>query len=167
MSHDRKAFQAEVLIASWKDLTMRKVKTILHPTDFSDSAMGAMELAQSLARDHGAKLVVLGVAVPEMSIAEFRDQEMIAAVVRLHQQVTDLISTITDVPVECDAVQGLPGQAILTVAIEIDADLIVLGTHGRRGVSRLLVGSVAEYVMRNAKCPVVVVKSSASTSVPR
>lgn len=156
------SFQAAVK----KVMPMRSVKMILHPTDFSDSALEAMDLAHALARDHGATLVVLGVAVPQMSIAEMRDAEMIAAVERLHQQLSHLISTIRDASVECDAVQGLPGQAIVTVANEIGADLIVMGTYGRRGVSRLLVGSVAEYVMRNATCTVVTVKPAVATIAP-
>lgn len=145
---------------------MRKLKMILHPTDFSEAAVEAMDVAHSLARDHGATLVVLGVAVPQMSIAEVRDAEMMATVELLHQQLSHLISTIPDVAVTCDAVQGLPGQAIMTVAEEIRADLIVMGTHGRRGVSRLLIGSVAEYVMRNAKCPVVTVRPPSESHLP-
>lgn len=137
---------------------MRQFKTILHPTDLSDAALEAMDLARSLARDHGAKLVVLGVAIPPMPIAELCDADMIAAVEHLRDQLSTLISTIDDVPVRCDAVLGLPGQAILTVANEIGADLIVMGTHGRRGISHLLVGSVAEFVLRNARCPVITVK---------
>lgn len=156
----RTFFQATV----GKDEPMRSVKMILHPTDFSDAALEAMDLAHALARDQGATLVVLGVAAPQMSIAELRDAEMIAAVERLHQQLSHLISTIRDASVQCDAVQGLPGQAIVTVANEINADLIVMGTQGRRGVSRLLLGSVAEYVMRNAKCSVVTVKPPAATT---
>lgn len=137
---------------------MRPIKTILHPTDFSDAALEAMELAGSLAREHGATLVVLGVVIPSLPIGELRDPEMMAAVKHLQQQLLALISKMDNVSVRCDAVLGLPGQAILTVAEEIQADLIVMGTHGRRGISHLLLGSVAEYVLRNAKCPVVTVK---------
>ena len=53
------------------------------------------------------------------------------------------------------------GQAILEVASRIKADLIVTGTHGRRGFSRLMLGSVAEHVVRHAACPVVTVRSAA------
>jgi nucleotide-binding universal stress UspA family protein len=58
---------------------------------------------------------------------------------------------------------GVPEEGVLKVAQEIGADMIVMGTHGRTGLKRFLMGSVAEYVMRKAPCPVLTVRSSAET----
>ena len=139
---------------------MLHINTILHPTDFSDAAMQSLQLARSLARDHGAKLVILGVAMPAMPVSEVYVPvgEMAGQVEEMRRQVTKLASTITDVPVESHALQGIPGHAIVSVADEIQADLIVMGTHGRSGLSRLVMGSVAEDVMRHAHCPVLTMK---------
>jgi universal stress protein A len=139
---------------------MLRFKTILHPTDFSETAIQSMHLAQSLARDHGAELVVLAVGKPPTPFAALYtpDVEMMGLIKELRLQVASLIETINDVTVRADAVQGLPGQAIVSVADEIHADLIVMGTHGRTGLLRLMMGSVAEYVMQHAHCPVITLR---------
>lgn len=61
---------------------------------------------------------------------------------------------------------GDPAQTIMMVAEQVGAELIVVGTHGRRGLSRLLLGSVAETVVRNAHCPVMVIRSPGSEAAP-
>jgi nucleotide-binding universal stress UspA family protein len=57
--------------------------------------------------------------------------------------------------------EGIPAEEIVRVAREVEADLIVMGTHGRSGLGRLLLGSVAEQVMRHATCPVLTLKAPA------
>jgi universal stress protein A len=107
-----------------------------------------------LARDYGAKLVILGVVEPMPPVSEIYVPvgEMAGQVEEMRRQVAKVASAIGDVPVEQHALQGIPGQAIVAVAEECQADLIVMGTHGRRGLSRLVMGSVAEHVMRHAQC---------------
>lgn len=146
---------------------MLRINTILHPTDFSDAAMQSLHLARSLARDHGAKIVLLGVVVPAMPVSEVYVPvgEMAGSVEEMRRQLAKLASTITDVTVESHALQGIPGHAIVAVADELQADLIVMGTHGRSGLSRLVMGSVAEDVMRHATCPVLTMKPLAKERV--
>jgi universal stress protein A len=147
---------------------MLQIRTILHPTDFSDAAMQALQLARSLARDHGAKIVLLGVTVPPPPVSEVYVPvgELEGQVEEMRRQLTQLASSIADVPVECHALQGVPGQAIVTTADECEADLIVMGTHGRTGLTRLVMGSVAEDVVRRAHCPVLTVKPAPAARVP-
>jgi nucleotide-binding universal stress UspA family protein len=148
---------------------MLPIHTILHPTDFSDAAMEALQLARSLARDHGAKLVILGVTPPPPPVSEVYAPlgEMSGQLEELRRQLASLVSTITEVPVETHALHGVPGPAIVSTADECQADLIVMGTHGRTGLTRLVMGSVAEDVMRHAHCPVLTVKPGAKERVPR
>jgi len=141
-----------------------RIQTILHPTDFSPSSGQAFQLACSLARDHGARLMVLHVV--DQPIAAYGGvmtappppppmEERKAAQEKLHQlRLTDL-----KLPIETRLVEGDPVMWILQVAKENNYDLIVMGTHGRTGLSRLLMGSVAEKVLRSALCPVMTVKA--------
>ena len=77
------------------------------------------------------------------------------------QELARLAATISDLAVETQVVGGPPGPAIVQSAQGWNADLIVMGTHGRTGLSRLLMGSVAEHVIRNAACPVLTIKLGA------
>lgn len=144
---------------------MTSVRTILHPTDFSPQSDCAFPLAWSLARDLQAGLLVLHVieqpliahagvmmAPPPPPVSEAERQALL-----------DKLRGIapppgSPVPVERLLEQGDPAAAILQIARERQCDLIVLGTHGRTGLPRLLMGSVAEKVLREATCPVLVVK---------
>jgi nucleotide-binding universal stress UspA family protein len=138
---------------------MLLIRTILHPTDFSDRSEYALQLACALARDYGARLVVLhayhmppafaGEGMAVLGPEEFRaDAE---------EQLRRLQVPQADVRTERRLEEGEPVSEILRVAGEIGAELIVMGTHGRTGVGRLLMGSVAEQVVRRAVCPVVTV----------
>jgi nucleotide-binding universal stress UspA family protein len=153
-------------LAVTKAIIMLTIRTILHPTDFSEAAERALEVAHSLARDHNARLVLL--AVPPLPPPPHKypfppGQTEYASVVRgVRQRVHALAAGIVDVPVEHAVHVGLPGPAILAAAREHHADLIVMGTHGRTGLTRLLMGSVAEYVMRHAPCPVLAIRPGAS-----
>jgi nucleotide-binding universal stress UspA family protein len=137
-------------------LTMR---TILHPTDFSSRAEYAQRLAWSLARDHGARLVLLHVVTPSLAYgetltelsAEGRKAEAERALQRLRWP-------DPRVQVETRVEIGEPAPCIVAVARELQADLIVMGTHGRSGLARLLLGSIAEQVLRKANNPILTVK---------
>lgn len=145
---------------------MKPIQTILHPTDFSDSAAHAFRLACSLARDHAAKLVVLHVAPPfypivgemiaippiESGVSEYERN-------RLMEKLEALRPNDIGIPVEYRLEEGEPVEQILAAAADVEAGLIVMGTHGRTGLQRFLMGSVAEHVVREAPCSVLTVKT--------
>lgn len=139
---------------------MLPLRTILHPTDFSAPSRQAFQLAWSLARDHGAKLIVLHVAPPLVVYGEF------GAITRtemeldhLRKELGEIRGPDASVPLEHCLEEGEASSHILHIAKEKACDLIVMGTHGRTGLSRWLLGSVAEHVMRRAPCPVLTVKA--------
>jgi nucleotide-binding universal stress UspA family protein len=145
-----------------QECAMLPVRTVLHPTDFSDYSSHAFRLACSLARDYGARLLVLHVAPPPVIVyseglaippepAKYKDQ--------LWQQLRQVQAGDPKVRVEHRLVEGDAVAEILRTAGETKCDLIVMGTHGRTGLGRLLMGSVAEQVVRKAPCPVVTVKT--------
>jgi len=76
-----------------------------------------------------------------------------------------LAKTAGDVPVSCEVVVGRPADAIVQAAADADATLIVMGTHGRGKVGHLLLGSVAERVIRQASCPVMTVRDSGAVHI--
>lgn len=139
---------------------MLPIRKILCPTDFSDSARPAFELARALARDYRAALVVVHVAPPTRAFAPDgialpvpveEPYELRARVVHLHP--VDAGSEV-----EYRVLEGDAGEQILKASRDTNADVIVMGTHGRSGFTRLLMGSVAESVMRHAPCPVLTVR---------
>jgi universal stress protein A len=139
---------------------MLRLRTILHPTDFSCPSKHALHLASSLARDHGGRLIVLHVAEPPVvgygsPMKPPPGGDWRALEHRLFQvKPQDAI-----IPVEHRLELGNPVAEILRVARETSCDLIVMGSHGGTGLSHLLMGSVAEKVVRKASCPVLVVKT--------
>jgi nucleotide-binding universal stress UspA family protein len=138
---------------------MLPIHTILFPTDFSENARQAFALACSLARDCGARLVVLYVMPPPMGHDEIearRDPDAYYAGV--WKMLDEMHAPAEDVRVEHRLEEGAAAQRILDVAREVQAGMIVMGTHGRTGLGRLLLGSVAEQVLRRAACPVLTVK---------
>jgi nucleotide-binding universal stress UspA family protein len=147
---------------------MLPIRTIVHATDFSESSGAAFRLACSLARDYGARLVVLHVQPPPVGV-----YAMEPAFFPPEGQREEVLNELHGVRpgdpavrVQHRLVEGDPADEILEVAKESGADLIVLGTHGRRGLGRLLLGSVAEQVVRKAPCPVVTVKPSTRVEIP-
>jgi len=140
-----------------------KTRKILFPTDFSSKSKAALEYAAALARERRALLVIVHVQEPPLVYAEgayyYGEPVPDADVLR------NMLLAVKphDPAVACHYrfVQGLPAAGILAVAKEEDVDLIVMSSHGRSGLSRLLMGSIAEEVMRKAECPVMVVKPTA------
>jgi universal stress protein A len=141
---------------------MASFKTILHPTDFSPSASEALQIAGSLAREHGAKLILLHVAQrPVSSVAGMPVPPPPPTVdwSGLRAELDALATGIKNVSVESRLLEGEPASTIVDLAREVGADIIVIGSHGRTGLSRVLMGSVAEHVVRKADCPVLTVKT--------
>jgi nucleotide-binding universal stress UspA family protein len=147
---------------------MLAMRTILHPTDFSDYSDYAFRLACSLARDYGARLVVLHVAELPVMVGG----EGVLVLPRaidldpLREQLEQIRPEDPRVQVERQIVEGDAASEILRVAKETRCDLIVMGTHGRRGLRRLVMGSVAEKVVRLAPCPVLTVKTPHCLELP-
>jgi len=147
---------------------MLAVNTILHPTDFSERSLYAFCLACALTRDYGARLIVVHVAAVSTvaygeSVVPPNPEELRAAA---QEQLNRLQAPRTDVRAERRLAEGDAVEEILRVAQEANADLIVMGTHGRTGLRRLLMGSVAEQVVRRASCPVLTVKAPFPDAVP-
>jgi len=139
---------------------MLPIHAILQPTDFSQHSEYAHEVACALAHDYGARLMILHVAPTMMVYGQGvipPDPEVVSQ--EAQAQLERLKAPNDSVQVKRRLEKGDPATEIVGVAEEIGADLIVMGTHGRTGLSRLLMGSVAEQVMRKACCPVLTVKA--------
>jgi nucleotide-binding universal stress UspA family protein len=144
-----------------------ELRVILHPTDFSNASKAARRVARSVARDHGARLIVLHVA-PVNIYLEGRLAEEFDPV--HYQHSLDALRKRLEgpdlrYPVETLLTRGFDAEEILRVAQQTACDLIVMGTHGRTGLGRLLMGNTAESVLAKAECPVLVVKQTCG--VPR
>jgi nucleotide-binding universal stress UspA family protein len=148
------------------------LQTILFPTDYSEQSQAALDYAVDLARTFGARLIVLHI-VPtlgpeEVSFGEAAGQKQPEAYRRhlweeLHAKVRIFDPRIG---VEYVLSEDEPAKAINELATHRHCDMIVLGTHGRHGLHRLLEGSVAERVIRSAPCPVLVVGPSHAHTMP-
>lgn len=139
-------------------------RKIFFPTDFSPASEAAMPLALSLAKDRGATLVIVHVEEPP---AAYGGGEMFYTVPDVttennQKRLEALAPKDAGVPYELRLVTGSPAATLVRMAEEEDADLIVMGTHGRTGLMRVLMGSVAEAVVRRAKCPVLTLRKSAA-----
>jgi nucleotide-binding universal stress UspA family protein len=135
---------------------MRAFRTILHATAALDPSEPAFQLACRLAREHGARLIVLHVVPPPVIIYGPAPQEYLD---HLSDQLKRMCVPDGAVHVKHALAEGDPAAAIVRAAKESRSDLIVMGTHGRKGLGRFLQGSVAEQVMRRAPCPVLAVKT--------
>ncbi len=133
---------------------------ILFPTDFSHTGDAALEMASSLARDLRATLLIVHVEEPPTAYGggEMYYGALDPGIDELKRMLHDIKPTDQQVPCEHHLIAGHPAGAIVQFADSQDVDLIVMGTHGRGGLSRLLMGSVAEAVVRRAPCPVLTYK---------
>lgn len=133
---------------------MIHIRKILYPTDFSSYSNQAYFHAVALAQTHGASLTILFVynsdAPTPGRIEEARSY--------WREQLEQIRPVDAQIPVDHVLLEGNPAREIVRFGREAGVDLIVMGTHGRTGKERLLMGSVAEKVMRDAACSVLVVK---------
>ncbi len=159
-------------------------KTILVAVDFSDSSEAALEYAVGLAKPLGARVVV--VHCYELPVYGFPDGALVASVevaTRImngaQAGLEGMVKRYTDeVRIETVLRQGVAWEEVKAVAEETGADLVVIGTHGRRGIARALLGSVAEKILRTSTVPVLTIhvahngkgqstyKAPASSSIP-
>jgi len=137
-----------------------KASKILFATDFSTIAEGALELAASLARSAGAKLLIVHVEEPPVAYTGGQFYYGIKDPAREEQQrmLEQVVPKSGGVEVEHHLLSGAPGLAICEFAEAEGVDLLVIGSHGRTGLSRVLMGSISEQIVRNAPCPVLTYK---------
>ncbi len=141
-------------------------KRILCPIDFSDASRAALETAADLAKRFGASLTLFhaypvpGYTFPDGSfVASSKMLDELAEQARRHLEEWKGIAASLGVPAaEAITAVGEPAHEIVTWSKEHAADLVVLGTHGRTGLTHALMGSVAERVVRRAPCPVLTVR---------
>ena len=133
-------------------------KTILFATDFSDTADAALAEAAAVAREHGAKLLILHVQGPLVAYAMTGPCYMVPETEsdRLKEALSRIVPPGQGLVCEHLLVMGDPASEIVRIARDEQTDMIVMGSHGRRGLNRLLLGSVAETVLRHAPCPVLI-----------
>ncbi len=144
---------------------MLSIQQILWPTDFSQGAETAFPHAAALAQWHDADLHVLNVREGKKAVRQGMAEQFPLSTGAL----ANLLNT-DDPPSQPIDVENLslqqeqvdassPAEAIVSYAEGQDIDLVVVGTHGRRGMQRMLIGSVAEEVLRTAPCPVLTVRT--------
>ena len=152
---------------------MLPIKTILFATDFSPPSDYAFEFAAALAQDYKAKLLILhaleepkpfygGVMTPpppESATGQMRQE--------IEMKLQKLRPASSAIAVEHLLVVGDAGPAITQMAETRKSDLIVMGTHGRTGFGRFMLGSVAEEVLRHAACPVLTLKAPFPAEAPK
>ena len=145
----------------------RLIGTILVPVDFSDCSLAGLNYAIKFAKDVGARIVVIHVADlgPVMMTTGCGDYDSPVYIKAARRRCADQMQSFLKrvdfdgVPVDTSAVAGYCPTAIYEAAAKEGADLIIISTHGRTGLRRALIGSVAESTVRHAACPVLVVPS--------
>jgi nucleotide-binding universal stress UspA family protein len=133
---------------------MFQVRRILYPTDFSSYSNQAYFHAVALAETHGANLTVLYVYTGP------GDSERSPEADRRYwkSQLEQIRPSNSRIPVNHVFLEGDPGVEIARYAADANMDIVVMGTHGRTGIERMLMGSVAEQTLRAAPCSVLVIK---------
>lgn len=150
---------------------MTEFKRILVPIDFSECSRVAVRQAIDLAEKYGAALELFHAYEPPYYVGDVLIQIPDKPALSVHDYIRESAQKLLDemlsgiegldkVPHASDLVAGVPADAILEKCQSVEYDLIVMGTHGRRGLSHLLMGSVAERVIRQAPCPVLVLRDS-------
>ena len=143
------------------------IRHILAPLDFSTPSLDAVEYAVHLAKGVGATVTLMHVLEPasyDLDCGLGVIEEESSKRDYWNRQLIDLRDVVTAFDLQADVALcgGVPSDAILASALRQHADLIVMGTHGRRGISPDRCGSVAEAVLRRATCPVLTVKQENS-----
>lgn len=143
-------------------------KHILVPTDFSDCARHALDAALSLATQYGSTISVLHVIEPARYAAMHGHEIALSADVYAHlgetlkksaaDQMQAFVANVIQANVTSTIEDGIPYDSIVSRAGASECDLVVIGTHGRTGIKRFVMGSVAERVIRHAPCPVLTIR---------
>ena len=149
-----------------------EIRHILAPTDFSDFSKQGLKSALELAQTFGAKLLLLHVVDPPPYPIEGLVPSQLGAnlLEDLERQASNDLAAVlpeaqaTQVDIARRVMIGIPYRKIIEVAEADKADLIVMTTHGRTGISHLVMGSVAERVVRTAPCPVLTIRPTAASA---
>ena len=138
------------------------VRSILVPTDGSDNSYRALEEAVRIANSFDAKVHALSVVktIPKQDRLRYDPQDDADEAIETAEEVVSK----EGIEFVGDTREGLPDEQIRLYAAEHDVDMIVVGTHGRSGLDRVLIGSVAERTIRTSPVPVLTVPSSRSQS---
>jgi len=154
---------------------MLEIHSILFPTDFSECGNFALSYAASLARTFNAKIICVNVIEPIVPTVGYSGMTEPLPIADIADQLEDSAERELPKLAECDECAGIEveelvvhGEAaseIVRVAREHHVDLIVISSHGRTGLGRVLFGSTAEAVVRHATCPVLVVKPPADDEI--
>ncbi|SLM47238.1 putative Universal stress protein [Nitrospira japonica] len=144
--------------------TEMALKRILVPIDFFDCSLDAAEYAAQMANESGSAIRLLHVMEPvsyglDFTLGDATDLARVRE--RRLRQLEELATALVAAGISTTSVirGGIPRNAILEESRQWSSDLIVMGTHGRRGISHLLNGSVAEAVLRQADCPILAIRS--------
>jgi universal stress protein A len=138
---------------------------ILFATDYSSASRDALNYGASLARERGATLLITHVSrLEEYPVGELFDEEPRPSDAELEELIA---ITVPDPRVHCEhrLLHGDPARQIVELAKQENVETIVMGTHGRSGLGRLVTGSVAEAVLREAPCAVIAVRPAALVPV--
>jgi nucleotide-binding universal stress UspA family protein len=150
-----------------------RIKKILVPVDFSDCSRKALRYALALAKEHQAAITLVHViSPPSYPVGEFGGLEYgnLVADMRVggEKQLKEMARNDVGnaAPVDIRILSGAPATEVVETAKELDVDMIVVSTHGHTGLKHVLLGSVAEHVVRTAPCPVLVVREREHEILP-
>jgi nucleotide-binding universal stress UspA family protein len=143
-----------------------RIQKILYPTDFSSYSNQAYFHAIAQAEKHGASLTILFVYNPDHTTTPGSQGDEEADRRYWRAQLEQIRPVDPHIAVRHVLLQGDPAAEIVRFGRDAGIDLVVMGTHGRTGMERLLMGSVAEKVLRDAPCSVLVVKLPKGISAP-
>jgi nucleotide-binding universal stress UspA family protein len=143
-----------------------EIKSILFPTDFSEGSAQALQYAVDMSQKYGAKLYLIHVIydiakasgwyVPHVSVDQMYKDIVEGAKKELEKFGVEELSSLKNL--ERSVVMGVPHEEIINFVKKNKIDLIIMGTHGRKGIDRILFGSTASQVVRFAPCPVLTVR---------
>ncbi len=143
------------------------IQRILCPVDFSESSDHASRYAVAFCKTFGAELTLLHVISPPIAalpgdhlVPDMMQADIDAVAEATRERLSQLVGELSDlgITVQSRVISGIPFVEIIRFAKDWDADMIVIGTHGRTGLQHFLIGSVAERVVRKAPCPVLSIK---------
>jgi nucleotide-binding universal stress UspA family protein len=155
----REAAEARVAAAQSKQNTAKVFNRILNPIDFEEASLRALALATQLAAQNQAELYLLHVCPSVVIPLGGSVTEPIMAEQSAQQRLEELAHRdLRGIHYEVLVTTGDAGERIINAQVALGADLIVTGTHGRAGLRRLILGSVAEQIVKMASCPVLIVR---------